>query len=320
MINEKSKSQKKLVLENETLFKASFNSFEELEKFGKNWSFLCKYRFGTGDFSGDYSIYQGNEFQLARASYKEGMMYCGYAPDDTISVVVVMESEGNLCMNKIKMLEGEILIFDASKRYEIVFSKPLTIGVISIKKSFIKKYFPKFLEMHDIAFRDSNLILTTFMQKLQNNSSDFSQNAFINALGLSIDTSKPLVKKLTLGEEKAFEIRDTILQELEKDIDIDALSKRACISNKTTQISFKSLFGFPPKRFTHLLRLNLAHRDLTLKEANETTVAAISLEWGFKHFGRFSKEYREVFGIHPSKTLSSTLNQSNHINSSCIKI
>jgi len=146
---------------------------------------------------------------------------------------------------------------------------------------------------------------------------NFQENHLFVAYYLSINTQKPLEKKLTNGEQKAFEIRNCIIGELENRIDINSLSKHARISDKSLQSSFKSIFGFPPKRFIHLLRLNLAHRDLTQKNSKETTVSNISLQWGFRHFGRFAKEYKEVFGVKPSETLLSSRNLDNHIDISC---
>ncbi len=317
MIKQKNEIQKTLTLKNNTNLHTAFSNFEELEKFAQNWSFSCKYRFGTGDFSGEYDIYQDHDFQLARANYEDGLMYSGYAPDDTLSVVVILETQGNLCLNRIKMNLHEVLVFDSDKQYEIVFSKPLVVGVISIKKSFAKLHFPKLFNMLDSSFKDSNLALSKLIQTLQNNTKEISKESFIDALRLSLGKEKALHKALTNGEKKAFEARDYILGELENRVNVSLLSERAKTSDKTMQSSFKALFGFPPKRFIHLMRLNLAHRDLT--QNRELKVSDISLKWGFKNFGRFAKEYKKIFGVLPSKVSMTYIDTQNHIDSFCIK-
>ncbi len=313
----KNKIQKKFILKDNNNFHATFNNYDDLEKFAENWSFSCKYRFGKRPLSGVFDIYQYDDFQLVHVSYEDGLMYNGYAPDNTLSVIVIVKSNANICLNRIKMNEHEVLVFDSNKKYEIVFSEPLTMGVISIKKSFIKLNFPKLLDTLDSTFKDSELALTKLTIALKNNI-PVSKESFIEALHVSINTENVLTKELTNGEKKAFETRDYILSELENDININLLSERANVSDKTMQSSFKELFGFPPKRFIHIMRLNLAHRDLT--QNKELSVSNISLKYGFKNFGRFAKQYKEIFGVLPSKVSTSYINTKNHIGISCLKV
>lgn len=60
------------------------------------------------------------------------------------------------------------------------------------------------------------------------------------------------------------------------------------ISDKTLQNSFKSLFGFTPKNFMIMLKLNRAHEDLQRCDTQTTNVSDIVTKWGFSHFGRFA--------------------------------
>jgi transcriptional regulator GlxA family with amidase domain len=56
---------------------------------------------------------------------------------------------------------------------------------------------------------------------------------------------------------------------------------------------------------TYLIRLRLHRVRQALLAANEgtTTVSTEALNWGFWHFGEFSRAYRECFGELPSDTL-----------------
>jgi AraC family ethanolamine operon transcriptional activator len=51
------------------------------------------------------------------------------------------------------------------------------------------------------------------------------------------------------------------------------------------------------------MRLNAARRDLVRAGAGETSVTTTALRWGFGHFGRFSVDYRRMFGESPIATL-----------------
>jgi len=49
--------------------------------------------------------------------------------------------------------------------------------------------------------------------------------------------------------------------------------------------------------------MNLARRALSRADSARTTVTAIALDHGFGELGRFSVQYRRLFGESPSETL-----------------
>jgi AraC family ethanolamine operon transcriptional activator len=73
-------------------------------------------------------------------------------------------------------------------------------------------------------------------------------------------------------------------------------------SERTLHLAFLESFGMPPKRLLKILRLNRARQALQ-RPAPSTTVTVAAMEWGFFHLGRFSVDYREMFGESPVETL-----------------
>lgn len=71
-------------------------------------------------------------------------------------------------------------------------------------------------------------------------------------------------------------------------------------SERTLHHAFQESFGMTPKNYLRALQLNAAHRRLRRGQATVTEVAA---DLGLFHFGRFSTEYRAMFGETPSATL-----------------
>jgi transcriptional regulator GlxA family with amidase domain len=88
-------------------------------------------------------------------------------------------------------------------------------------------------------------------------------------------------------------------------VNIDSFAKQYQVSIQTLENAFKSLFGFTPKKFLQLLKLNLVHHDLQNTDPESSTVLRIASKWGFSHMGRFSQEYTKLFGENPSETLKS---------------
>ncbi len=313
----KKKIQNELTVHSRENLSFSFNDFDGLEQYGKNWSFYCKYRFGTGELSGKYDIYQDDNFQLATVFYNDGLMYNGHPPKDTITVLIIMRREGSLCANQTNMHVGEVLVFDDKNEYEIVFSKAIKFGLLSIKKSFVDSNFPFLYEMIDKVYTDHDLALSRMLGKLgvESNKEQDVKTLFISSLNQSLLNQKEILKSFTKGEKLAFEARDYILQELESCINVNSLALKYDISERTLQKSFKSLFGFTPKEFIRILKLNLAHRDIT---QGAITVSEVATKWGFNHFGRFSREYKELFGVRPSETLKNSTSENSHIDDYCL--
>lgn len=81
------------------------------------------------------------------------------------------------------------------------------------------------------------------------------------------------------------------------------LAKAAGVSVRQMQKSFLDHTGLPPTRWLRLRRLNGAHRELAAAGPGEATVAEVAMRWSFWHLGRFSQEYRWLFGECPSQTL-----------------
>ncbi len=78
----------------------------------------------------------------------------------------------------------------------------------------------------------------------------------------------------------------------------------ACgVSQRTLEHGFRELLGMTPAAFLRVHRMNLAHYALAGADPRSTSVTEIALELGFSHPGRFSVEYRALFGQSPSETL-----------------
>ncbi|HVY54128.1 MAG TPA: helix-turn-helix domain-containing protein [Thermodesulfobacteriota bacterium] len=72
---------------------------------------------------------------------------------------------------------------------------------------------------------------------------------------------------------------------------------------RTLYYAFREYYGISPIRYLRLLRYAKARRDLVKSDPDRTTVTDIAAKWHFWHFGRFSVEYKALYGESPSDTL-----------------
>lgn len=71
---------------------------------------------------------------------------------------------------------------------------------------------------------------------------------------------------------------------------------------RTLHLAFRQHIGSTPKAYLKTLRLNAVRRDLRAAKTG-ATVTELALRWGFTHLGRFSHDYKTMFGGMLRKTL-----------------
>ena len=86
-------------------------------------------------------------------------------------------------------------------------------------------------------------------------------------------------------------------------VTIPQLSETAGVSLRNMEYAFRKTFELTPLGFIRLQRFHAARQQLMVAPPGQTTVAYVAYENGFYHLGRFSADYRRLFGELPSKTL-----------------
>lgn len=81
------------------------------------------------------------------------------------------------------------------------------------------------------------------------------------------------------------------------------LCKAAGVSERTLEYAFKEVMGLAPVAYLVRLRLHRVRQALLAAPWGSTTVSVEALNWGFWHFGEFTRAYKECFGELPSDTL-----------------
>ena len=74
------------------------------------------------------------------------------------------------------------------------------------------------------------------------------------------------------------------------------------INHRTLQRYFRSVYGVTPQVWFRCMKLNAIHRELQQTNGTGAHISDIAMRWGFLHFGRFSEEYRHLFGECPRDT------------------
>lgn len=94
--------------------------------------------------------------------------------------------------------------------------------------------------------------------------------------------------------------RSVLVANLEGPMTVSGLAEAVGSSRRRLEYAFERCVGVGPGRFRKILRLNRARRTL---ESGSDSVTEAAFEVGIDHLGRFSGDYRHLFGECPSETL-----------------
>jgi transcriptional regulator GlxA family with amidase domain len=93
------------------------------------------------------------------------------------------------------------------------------------------------------------------------------------------------------------ELVSWIVRNLNEDLSVESLARRACMCPRHFSRAFKSVFGSPPAEFVENLRLNEVRRRLSTRRKTLQSVAA---SVGFTNAGAFRRAFARRFGASPT--------------------
>lgn len=117
-------------------------------------------------------------------------------------------------------------------------------------------------------------------------------------------TSPSTLNSAASKRTKMLEQADAYLRaNIENPFDLGRMVSVLGVKARTLQREFSGKYGVTPQEWARCLALYKARKRLRTGDGKRLTVEAIARECGFRHMGRFSSYYLELFGEHPSDTL-----------------
>ena len=287
-----------------------YDSYEEMVASAEFWDFQCTYQMLTGGYTGCHFVLQLPTMQYSYAERDGGFMYRGRSRLDGMNVAVITRCEGPAVFDDGKLEEGDIVFFDNSRAYNFMSSGPLSFIIAGIHRDSLGSFSEHLDALLHRKLKDTDgefaALLASVRRRCDRGNDPLCGRAHevvLEYLRQMLKSQTPFVRRLSRSEKIALEIRDRLYSHMDAVVEIRALAKEYGISEKSLQNGFRSLFGFTPKQFIRLLKLNLVHHDLRRAQYGEEKVIRIANRWGFFHMGNFTRYYKELFGQTPVETL-----------------
>ncbi len=135
--------------------------------------------------------------------------------------------------------------------------------------------------------------------RLQHTSDSETEDAVIDAL---LRSARPRPVRRDPGRFALARRAEEMVREcLGDDLSLTGFAAQLGTPLRTLELGFQDLYGTSLRAYRHALRLNAARHDL-LRPDGEDSVGTVAVRWGLLHLGRFSTDYRRMFGESPSET------------------
>lgn len=95
---------------------------------------------------------------------------------------------------------------------------------------------------------------------------------------------------------------DYIHANLAEPITLNDIAAEAGVNVRTLQKGFRQRYGLTPMQYLRNARLDAAHYQLAIRR-DRPSITQVAFGSGFSHLGRFSRDYKQRFGVLPSHSV-----------------
>ncbi len=304
-----------------------FTDVDELRTL--NWDWDLQYeQLEPGKLWGEVSVFLSGSIEIFRESYSRGIFLRGTVKRDRVVFGLMLRPNANVRWCGHRPEPSNLFAFDGDSEMLLRSLSALDFLGFCIPKEMLFSYADGVHELDLEAELRGRHILSgngTATEVLRRNLIRIAETAenhpermtteavqktleeeLLEGLFQAIqNNTQPSRKERTNGRRRNIVVRaiDCIRAHEWEALTVGDLCRAVGVSERTLQYSFQEILRISPQRYVRLHRLNAARRHLRDAHADATSVTDIACQWGFFHLGRFSVQYKEMFGESPSETL-----------------
>ncbi|TCH98279.1 AraC family transcriptional regulator [Roseococcus sp. SYP-B2431] len=281
-------------------------------------------RFDGGGFSARIEMAMTARMQIARLTTDSALLAAGSSPAGASGAALIMSAPQGV-RSRGRALDVATTAPARLQRGEVHFvtAGAVDLMVVAADQTLFERH------LHGRFDRDARSLGADWLLRAPPGTADCAERGHAIAALLSV-----LSNRAAHSAEARHRLQECVMQILFEGLETDAASLRAVplpvrrrvaraaeevlrariddppslrelcelvgVPERTLHHAFQEAFGMAPKAYLRALRLCAAHRRLRAGKGPVTEVAA---DLGLFHFGRFSLEYRAMFGEPPSETL-----------------
>lgn len=257
-------------------------------------------------------------FGLSRVSYGNHVRVKSPALDNIYHLQIVTRGECRWRQDDdcLRMRRGQALMVNPDEQIDLEYSPDCEKLIIKVPETILSATHHGGVRQ-DIRFARTPIRLDecpSLTRVLEAVFAEFEEAGESSLADISVSYREIILKKLlrvfpsNLSERESHVASTPALesmvqfieQNVKEDIGVEELSRVSNMSVRSIYNAFGRTFSTTPKSYVKQVKLRKLREDLLRGRCRNVTEAA--LDYGFGHLGRFSSDYRKLFGELPSET------------------
>jgi len=263
----------------------------------------------SGQFEGKIKHIILPDMVIDHGEYNLKLLAQGAFSPNTVTLMIIhhVDEIGKVC--GLDFQSGSLITFPVHADAEFIIPKHASWTAINVPEAHLAKYGLKIntMQLYTLNEKKFNQFSKVYL-KLENElSKGVESQEVLQDMILShyIHTIESLDNKLEIYYSDrylmALNIRDYLVEHILEPLQMYKLCQLTNKSVRTIEITFKQVFNLTVRDYHAYYRLSLVRQTLIHDKNISVTDAAI--QYGYIHLGRFSNNYKKLFGELPSKTL-----------------
>lgn len=303
-----------------------FNDFDDFSDNVRNWNLDFR-QIESGCFSSELLMFGNNSSMLTHAKIGRKVTQEGSTPPGMITFGIMSDPTINMHWRNINIYGDMMFVFPESGELSAISNGDFDFFIISLDEDKLNKTCNS-LQLPDVrTLINNNEVFHCHPQKLTEiRSWFFSIKHELTSITASIiytgyldyieqELTDTLIRILLENKQpvamKPFRKRDLALLSANnyisetgmETITVPELCAATDVSKRTLEYAFRERYGLTPKSYLMIYRMNNARKQLRKANSKYNRVTEIARQHGFWHMGKFSADYKRLFGELPSETL-----------------
>jgi AraC family ethanolamine operon transcriptional activator len=284
---------------------------------------------GAGNFSGELLLSQNDSLQISQNVWERCIHYRGAAPKGTVGLAVTMSISGPAYWNGVAVSPDDIILQRAGVEANYISASRWDSFVVAVPEAELMRQIANFtqkdpedtlrrLEIIQLAPQHAAQIrhyATDYLRAAKHSLANSQSTAKLSEMGeVMLKLLAQMIAHSLTQPEKRFGVaqRQELIRKIEKfddehsalPLQIAPLQGLTGLSSRTLQRVFNDQTGMSPLHYIKYRRLNNVRRTLHQSSQDSILVKQVAFDFGFRHLGQFSRDYKQLFGESPSNTLT----------------
>lgn len=286
---------------------------------------------GRGKLQGRIAYLGIGDLTLSLNAFSAGIYAKRTSADEKILIGMLLGAEDRVTQWSFDMVPGDIVVIPPLTEHHAVHCGGSSYAVIRLDPRELPSAFGGEAQLsapeswqEQNRYRANSDVGTTAVRGLSllanhlarhqgvqsKESAEYWKRTIIECMAATIRSSLPpddrgghLISSMKLVRS----VEDYLQMTGDRPLHISEICSRLHLSRRSLHRAFHEIFGIGPVTFLRQKRLCTVHSILRDSLPGATTVSEVAMRQGFVELGRFSRDYRIMFGEYPSQTLSGSV-------------